>query len=183
MHVCLLYADFLFLQSWFLLYELTGVAAVVSLCACPSRLYEQQGSSYNAVSLTGQTSAAARYEHADIYYWAAGFHYSYQWVSVHSADKLLWVCLFIRHSPHWCWHTDVHEYLLERLQWNKACLLNECLEQSSLSVTNYNVGCVQILSIRFIIDHGLNVKDNGQKAIVESQWFLLYTQKIFEWKP
>lgn len=50
------------------LFELSGVAAVVSLCVRPSRLHEQHGSWYNEIFLTGQTSAAAQWAHAHIYY-------------------------------------------------------------------------------------------------------------------
>lgn len=37
---------------------------------------------------TGWTSSVVWRTHADIYYWAAGFHYSLQWVSVLPANKL-----------------------------------------------------------------------------------------------
>lgn len=75
------------------LFELSGVAAVVRLCVRPSRLHEQHGSWCIEIFLTGHTSAAAQWAHAHIYYWAAGSQYSYQWGSIHSADKPPWVCL------------------------------------------------------------------------------------------
>lgn len=65
---------------------------LLGLWACPSRRYEQHQSWCNEIFLTGPIRAAAQCAHADIYYWVEDVHYSCQWVSIHSADNLLWIC-------------------------------------------------------------------------------------------
>lgn len=46
LHVLLVFGNFFFsfLNVSVFSFKLTGVAALVTVCACPSRLYEQQGS-------------------------------------------------------------------------------------------------------------------------------------------
>lgn len=69
------------------------------------RMKRKERKWYSEVELTSQTDAAAHCEHGDIHYWAAGLHYSYQRVSVHSALKT-----FLRMFVLMTLHTLIHTF-------------------------------------------------------------------------